>query len=241
MLRSVFQKQTPPLSALRSLFETLYSNGFEAYLIGGAVRRALLGLPLTDFDITTNATPNNILALFDPVDETGKSFGSLRVTHADITVDITTYRTENQYKNSRHPSKVFFSESIQDDLNRRDFTINAIAYNPLNDTLVDTTGGMADFKHNCLRCIGDPHVRLAEDTLRLLRLARFASETGFTIHPQTYAAFLALGPHCVLPSKRRLAKEFSALMRLPKPSIGIALLLESDLLLRLFDSLNKGV
>jgi len=241
MITYFFQKSTLNILAIKSIFTSLKNAGFTAFLVGGAVRRPFINLPILDIDITTDATPDQIGHLFHISNNTGQAFGSVTIQHNGITADITTFRTESQYKNSRHPSKVVFANTIEVDLLRRDFTINAIAFNPITQQLIDTTGGIADIKAKQLTCIGDPTKRFKEDTLRLIRLARFAAETNFDIHPNTLAAFMTLGPTCKLPSKKRIGKEMITLLKYPHASKGINLLLENGLLLRLFDSLNKGV
>lgn len=167
----------------------LKENGFEAYLIGGSVRDFIMELPIGDIDITTNATPNQVEEVFKDfrVVETGIKHGTVTVLVDNEPIEITTYRSETTYSDNRHPDSVSFSNSLEDDVIRRDFTMNAIAYNFQNG-FCDYTGGIDDIKNKTIRCIGDAELRFREDALRILRALRFSSVLGFTIEEKTSLA-----------------------------------------------------
>lgn len=167
----------------------LKENGFEAHLIGGSVRDFIMELPIGDIDITTNATPNQVKEVFKDfrVIETGIKHGTVTVLVDNEPIEITTYRSETTYSDNRHPDSVSFSNSLEDDVIRRDFTMNAIAYNFQNG-FCDYTGGIDDIKNKTIRCIGDAELRFREDALRILRALRFSSVLGFTIEEKTSLA-----------------------------------------------------
>ena len=179
---------TPPLYGIRAL-ELLERNGFEAWFVGGCVRDFLLGLSPGDWDITTSAQPEEILRCFQGFRciETGIRHGTVTVLVEDQPVEITTYRSDGVYRDHRHPEEVRFSRQLEDDLSRRDFTVNAMAYHPQRG-LVDRFGGRKDLQNKVLRCVGDPDRRFTEDALRILRCLRFASRLGFSIESATAGA-----------------------------------------------------
>ncbi len=171
------------------VLDILNSAGFEAYIIGGSVRDALLGLTPSDFDITTSATPNETETVFSghKLIETGLKHGTVTVLIDGEPIEITTFRTEGNYADGRHPDNVSFTRSLKDDVLRRDFTVNALAYTPKSG-LIDLTGGEEDLKNNILRAVGNAETRFTEDGLRILRALRFSSVYGFQIHPETSKA-----------------------------------------------------
>lgn len=171
------------------VIEKLTKNGFKAYIVGGCVRDMLMGKTPDDFDVTTSATPNEVIALFDKTIPTGIKHGTVTVMVDKTAVEVTTFRTEDGYADNRRPDSVNFVTDIRDDLSRRDFTINAMAYNH-QDSLIDCFGGKDDLKNKVLRTVGDPGTRFKEDALRILRLFRFASTLGFTIEENTLTAAL---------------------------------------------------
>lgn len=164
----------------------LEQNGFEAYVVGGCVRNTLLNLAANDWDMTTSATPEQMLACFSDfrVIETGIKHGTLTVLIDGMSLEITTYRDDGVYLDNRHPEKVTFSKHIEDDLKRRDFTVNAMAYHP-DRGVVDLFGGREDLKRRLIACVGEPSARFGEDGLRILRALRFASVLDFEIDPKT--------------------------------------------------------
>ncbi len=172
--------------ASRIAVENLKSHGFEAFLIGGSVRDFIMELPIGDIDITTNATPTQVKEVFEcfRVIDTGIKHGTVTVLIDDEPIEITTYRSEGTYSDNRHPDSVEFSTSLSDDVIRRDFTMNAIAYD-FTDGFCDLVGGIDDINNKTIRCIGDAETRFREDALRILRALRFSSVLGFTIEENT--------------------------------------------------------
>lgn len=173
-------------SQVNRAIEILNSAGYSAHVVGGAVRNILMGIPVNDWDITTSALPEKTLELFRDFKtiETGLKHGTVTVIINSLPLEITTYRIEHGYSDNRHPDKVEFTDRVTDDLARRDFTVNAIAYSPLLG-LADPFCGQADIGNQTIRCVGDSDKRFGEDALRILRALRFSSVLGFEIHPDT--------------------------------------------------------
>lgn len=176
-------------NASRVAVETLKSRGFEAFLIGGSVRDFIMGVPIGDIDITTNATPEQVKDIFAEfrVIETGIKHGTVTVLIENDPVEITTYRCESAYSDNRHPDSVTFSTVLADDVVRRDFTMNGIAYG-FDSGFCDLVGGIEDINNKIIRCIGDPEERFREDALRILRAMRFSAVLGFKIEDNTKKA-----------------------------------------------------
>ncbi len=174
---------------VQKLIEELEKNGHSAYVVGGGVRDSLRGAAPEDYDVATSAKPWEVKEIFHSmrVVETGIRHGTVTVIDGGKPVEITTYRMDGQYSDCRHPDRVTFTDSILEDLSRRDFTINAIAYNE-RIGLVDKFGGEADIRNKVIRCVGAPDERFQEDALRILRAIRFMAQTGFEIHRTTYLA-----------------------------------------------------
>lgn len=171
---------------VNTVIEILNTNSKSAYVVGGACRDILMGKPAHDWDVTTSALPEETAALFSDyrVIETGIKHGTVTVIVDSVSIEITTYRIESGYSDNRHPDSVSFTDRIEDDLARRDFTVNAIAYSPSHGT-VDPYGGIDDIKTKCIRCVGNPDIRFGEDALRILRALRFSSVLGFEIEHET--------------------------------------------------------
>lgn len=171
---------------IQVLIDLLNQNHYSAYVVGGAIRNALLGLPIHDYDLTTDATPDEMLQVFSThrVFKTGIQHGTITVLSKGQPVEITTFRSENVYEDHRHPSGVSFSKCIKEDCKRRDFTINALCYNN-HEGLIDFFGGIDDLQHKIIRCIGNASERIDEDALRILRALRFAGRLSFTIEEKT--------------------------------------------------------
>ena len=209
----------PPAPALEAIAR-LRAAGFLAYLVGGCVRDTLLGRVPGDWDITTAALPEQVEAVFagERIIETGLKHGTVTVLLDGLPLEITTFRTEAAYSDHRHPDAVAFTPSLTEDLARRDFTINAMAWTlekrgeGLDAGLQDPFGGQADLEKKLIRCVGDPHKRFEEDALRILRALRFASQLDFTIDPATAAAAHALRDTLALVSRERIAVELTKLL-----------------------------
>jgi tRNA nucleotidyltransferase (CCA-adding enzyme) len=199
----------------------MHSSGFEAYLIGGCVRDLLLDREPKDWDITTNATPEQIQELF-PDSFYENTFGTVGVkTDSEDprlhVVEITPYRIEGEYSNARHPDEIQFSKSLSDDLKRRDFTVNAIAYEPLTKTLVDEHGGKEDLDRRVIAAVGDPDERFREDALRTLRAIRFSAELDFALDGKTASAIAKDSIRLAKISKERIRDEFTKTLMSPRP------------------------
>lgn len=175
---------------VKNCIDKIESAGFSAYAVGGAVRDSLLGKEPSDWDVTTSATPDKILRVFENYRTipTGIKHGTVTVLFEsegkNIPIEVTTFRIDGEYKDSRHPESVDFSKDIRDDLSRRDFTVNAMAYNE-NDGIIDEFGGMTDIENRIIRAVGEPEKRFSEDALRILRAFRFSAQLGFEIEEKT--------------------------------------------------------
>jgi tRNA nucleotidyltransferase/poly(A) polymerase len=197
------------------IVEQLQHAGFEAFWVGGSVRDFLLGREPGDYDIATNAVPDEIERLFHKTISVGRKFGVMVVVEQGEQFQVATFRAESDYQDGRHPSQVSFGDP-QADAVRRDFTINGLFYDPVRKTLRDWVGGEADLKARLIRTIGRPEERFAEDHLRLLRAVRFAAQLGFEIEPQTFAALKTLAPKIKTISAERVRDE---LVKLFKPGM----------------------
>lgn len=184
----------------------LQTHGHEAYAVGGCVRDIILGRTPGDWDITTSAMPEETKGLFDRTFDTGIEHGTVTVLLDGEGFEVTTYRIDGRYEDSRHPKEVTFTRNLQEDLLRRDFTINAMAYNEKNG-LIDIFGGMRDLKHGVIRCVGNAMERFSEDALRILRGIRFAAQLGFTIEKDTQYAMKRLAPTLQKISAERIQVE----------------------------------
>ena len=169
------------------ILKRLNEAGYKAYFVGGCVRDMLMGKTPDDIDITTNAKPDEVRALFERTLDTGLKHGTVTVLSDKIPFEVTTFRTESDYENHRKPKEVLFVTDIKDDLARRDFTVNAMAYHP-DEGLIDQFGGEKDIKDKVLRCVGNAEDRFEEDALRMLRLVRFACKTNFSVEKETFDA-----------------------------------------------------
>ncbi len=210
--------------------DKLRSLGHEAYLVGGAVRDALLARPVTDVDIATNALPEKVLRAFPHSIPTGLQHGTVTVVRGQKHFEVTTYRKDGKYTDGRHPDAVSFSSTLAEDLERRDFTINALAFNPSDKTIVDLHEGRLDLEKKIIRAIGNPEERFAEDALRMLRACRFASQLGFQIEPGTFAAMRLLKDNLKKISAERIRDELVKIINSPRPSLGFEAARESGLL-----------
>ena len=192
----------------------LHEHDFQAFVVGGCVRDLLLGLTPHDYDITTNATPQQIIQLFgkENCSEYGRAFGTVGVKYSGGFAEITTFRTETDYTDYRHPGKVLFAQNLPDDLSRRDFTCNAIAYDPLAQKLVDLFNGQADIQNKILRCVGVPSARFREDALRILRGMRFCARFGFKPDLLTDSAMKASAFQLKFISAERIFSELCSML-----------------------------
>lgn len=219
-----------------NVITVIEKNGGEAYIVGGCVRDMLLSLCPSDFDVTTSLSPENIINCFDKTIATGIKHGTVTVISDKKSVEVTTYRTDGTYKDNRHPENVNFVKNIKEDLSRRDFTINAMAYNKKTG-IVDLFGGQEDLKNKILRTVGNPYKRFNEDALRIMRLFRFSCQLGFNIEDSTYTAALNCAEELANISRERIASELFKALLSPYPE-RLSPLLQSGALE--FCGINKG-
>ena len=200
------------------LLDALHGAGHAAYAVGGCVRDSLLGLDPHDWDLCTSARPEQVMALFgeEKCIPTGLQHGTVTVKQGGRLYETTTFRTEGAYSDGRHPDVVCFVPDVREDLARRDFTINAMAYSA-EEGLIDPFGGRDDLAAHLVRAVGEPERRFEEDALRILRLYRFAARFGFAIDPATGTAARALGPHLDCVSAERIQEELLKLLAAPRP------------------------
>lgn len=193
------------------IIHTLETNGFEAYAVGGCVRDVLLGRTPQDWDITTSARPQQVKKLFSHTVDTGIQHGTVTVLYGRTGYEVTTYRIDGEYEDARHPREVTFTPDLLEDLKRRDFTINAMAYNEAHG-LVDAFCGASDLKEGIVRCVGNPLDRFTEDALRMLRAVRFAAQLGFSIEEETKEAIRLKAPSIAKVSAERIQAELVKLL-----------------------------
>ncbi len=220
------------LQKMNNIFE---KNGFKAYLVGGAVRDMFMNKEASDWDVATDATPEQVISAFKKVIPTGIAHGTVTVHFMGEEIEVTTFRIEQGYSDGRHPDKVAFASDIEEDLSRRDFTMNAIAVSLRDGNIVDPFNGKADIKNKVIRSVGNPLERFNEDGLRPIRAIRFASQLGFEIETNTLQA---ISNEKVLQktstiSIERFRDELVKLLKSPKPSVGLKLL-ESTNIMKLF-------
>ncbi len=215
--------------------------GFQCYLVGGAVRDILMARGHTDFDIATDARPEQVIGLFRRVLPTGIRHGTVTVLFSGTTFEVTTFRTEADYTDGRHPDSVSYSASIEEDLARRDFTINAMAYDFNERRLLDPHNGQLDISRGIIRAIGDPAERFREDGLRPLRACRIAAQLSFTVDMATRAAIPGALAILARVSAERLRDELLKILAAPLPSIGFLLMKETGILAVILPELLEGV
>lgn len=201
-----------------ALLDTLHAAGYAAYAVGGCVRDSLLGRTAHDWDLCTSALPQQVMELFgtERCIPTGLQHGTVTIKYGGQLYETTTFRTEGSYTDGRHPDEVQFVPDVREDLARRDFTINAMAYNEA-EGLVDPFGGQKDLQNGLLRAVGEPQQRFTEDALRILRLYRFAARFGFALDAATARAARQLAPHLDCISAERIQEELAKLLAAPQP------------------------
>lgn len=198
------------------IVDTIMAAGYEAYVVGGCVRDSILGRVPMDWDITTSARPEEVKGLFARTIDTGIQHGTVTVMLDREGFEVTTYRIDGKYEDGRHPKEVVFTPSLKEDLRRRDFTINAMAYNE-KEGLIDIFGGMEDIRKKVIRCVGDPMERFGEDALRIMRAIRFSAQLGYEIEKNTREAIKKLALSLSLISAERIQVELVKLLESPHP------------------------
>lgn len=225
-----------PEPALR-IAERLKSAGGQSWLVGGAVRDLLLGRAVNDWDLATDLLPEQVSALFPRTHEFGIRFGTVVVMEKGVPYEVTTFRRDGIYTDARRPDDVQFTRILEEDLVRRDFTVNALAYDPVADRLADPAGGLADLREQLLRAVGRAEERFQEDALRLLRAVRFSAQLDFDLEAGTYRALVLCAPRLERIAQERIRDEFDKLLASPHPAPGLALLHETGLLRRILPEL----
>ncbi len=237
---SKFNEKSFPKGALYIL-EVLGNSNHKAYLVGGCVRDLLLKKKPKEFDITTSALPEVCQKLFKKVVPTGIDFGTVTIILDDGQYETTTFRSDERYTDGRHPEKVTFTKSINEDLSRRDFTVNAMAYNPLEKEFIDIFEGEKDLKKKLIRAVGAPIERFNEDGLRSIRACRFAAKLNFNIEEETFNAIPKTLDKTKMVAPERIHDELMKIMEADKPSIAIEYMRQTDLLKLIMPELEEGI
>jgi tRNA nucleotidyltransferase/poly(A) polymerase len=233
-------KLHPEYKIVEKVIRHLKKSGFRALLAGGSVRDGLLGHQPKDFDVVTDAKPEQVEALFEKTLAIGKQFGIIAVIEDGISIEVATFRKDMEYRDGRHPEKIEFG-THQDDAERRDFTINALYYDIETKEIFDLVGGQKDLKAKIIRAVGDPFERFKEDKLRMLRAIRFVAQLNFSIEPATYSAIQKQAGEISLISKERVHEEFSKMLSSDYVEPALILLFESGLAAILFGSIAQSL
>ncbi len=218
------------------IIRLLEDRGYEAYAVGGCVRDAVMGRIPNDWDITTSAKAEEVKAIFNKTIDTGIKHGTVTVMIGGVGYEVTTFRVDGEYEDGRHPKEVKFTNNLTLDLERRDFTINAMAYNYRTD-IVDRFDGITDLENGIIRCVGDPEARFSEDALRILRAVRFAAQLNFDIHKDTVDAIVTLRENLSRISRERIQVELEKLIMSDHGS-KITLLNDTGVMRVIFDDLE---
>lgn len=227
---TMIELSNPIACKARSVCTVIRLHDKEAWLVGGAIRDLLMGNVPHDYDVATNATPAEITSWFGHVIPTGIKHGTVTVMIGDDAFEVTTFRGESTYSDGRHPDSVHVVQTIQEDLSRRDFTINAIAYDPVDDVFCDPFGGCADILLELIRCVGNPDERFSEDGLRCLRACRFSATLGFEIETETFRAIKRHLDTYEQVSVERIVSEFRKALKADRPSIAFWAMAKSGIL-----------
>jgi len=231
---------------VREAVETLKNKGFSAYIVGGSVRDLLMGRAPKDWDLTTSAKPEEIAASFVKTFYEN-DYGTVTVVNEETedqtlrNIEITPYRLEAKYSDQRHPDEVTFSEQVEDDLKRRDFTVNAIAYDPVEERIIDLYGGIKDIKDKIIKTVGNPDERFGEDALRIMRAVRLATELGFTLNKETFQSMVENSGLIKNISIERVRDELVRIIMSPEPMNGLILSHRTGILRHILPELEEGI
>ena len=221
------------------IIRQLRGKGFQAYLVGGCVRDLMMGVSPRDYDIATDALPEEVSRIFPETIPVGIQFGVQLVIQQENQHEVATFRSDHRYEDGRHPTEVRYSKSAQEDVERRDFTVNGLLLDPLENKVLDFVNGQQDIKQRVIRTIGDAETRFREDHLRLMRAVRFASRLDFSIHPETFAALRKLAPSIQSVSAERVRDEILKLLTEGGARRGFKLLDETGLLHEVLPEVEK--
>ena len=227
--------------AVRDLARVFHEHGFSCYLVGGAVRDMLMARRTQDFDVATDADPQQVTSIFRRVIPTGIKHGTVTVLFGKTRFEVTTFRLDGDYRDGRRPSNVTFTPSIEADLSRRDFTMNAVACDLSDYRIIDPQGGRKDISGHTIRAIGSAAQRFREDGLRLMRACRFSAQLGFEVEATTRTAMSDTADAIEAISSERIRDELSKTLAAPRPSVGFELMRESGLLSRVLPELEEGI
>jgi len=219
------------------IVKILREEGFEAYFVGGCVRDMVMEIEPADYDIATSARPEEVIGLFPRTEPIGAKFGVVLVIHHGVPFEVATFRSDQAYVDGRRPTGVVFTD-YKEDVLRRDFTINGLLYDPIEDRVIDEVRGQADIEARIVRAIGDPHERFEEDKLRVLRAIRFGARLGYTIEERTWNAVRAMAPEIHQVSTERIREELVRILIEGQASRGIRMLEESGLLDEIFPEIH---
>lgn len=236
-LEKIFTNIPAPIKEIARILNT---EGFQCFLVGGAVRDSIMGFTPKEYDIATNAKPEDVQRIFKYTIPTGIKHGTILVILDDMHVEITTFRSDGNYSDGRHPDKVEYTASIEDDLPRRDLTINAMAYNILDGNLIDMFDGMKDIKNKIIRSVGNPYERFTEDGLRIMRAIRFATRLDFNIEKETFDAICHSTGMLTSIAYERIREEFNGILISDNPFRGIELLRKTGILALIMPELMQG-
>ena len=227
-------------SKVESILKTLQANGYVAWLAGGCVRDALMGRQLQDFDVVTDATPDQVETLFERTVSVGKQFGVIRVLIAHESFEVATFRKDVGHSDGRRPDRIA-SATAQEDAERRDFTINGIFFDPGSAQIIDFVNGLSDLQHNILRAIGTPSQRFAEDKLRMLRAVRFISQLGVKMSRETWDSLRIHAAELHVVSAERITDELHKIFKSPNPCQSLKMLAESGMLQVIFPDIERKI
>jgi tRNA nucleotidyltransferase/poly(A) polymerase len=228
-----------PSIAAGKVMETLLQAGFQAFLVGGCVRDQIMGVEPKDYDVTTDATPDQVMALFPHTVAVGASFGVVRIQIDETEIEVATFRADGEYTDGRRPDTVSFSKTLEEDVVRRDFTINGLAMD-INGKVTDLVGGMVDIHNKIVRAIGNPYKRIEEDSLRMLRAVRFAARFDSKIDPATQLTILRSAHMIHRVSQERITDEILKMLSGPRPLVALRLLAETTLLTEIFPEFKNN-
>lgn len=236
-MKKIFTNIPAPIKEIARI---LNMEDFQCFLVGGSVRDSIMGFIPTEYDIATNAKPEEVQRIFKYTIPTGIKHGTILVILDDMHVEITTFRSDGNYSDGRHPDKVEYTASIEDDLPRRDLTINAMAYNVLDGTLIDMFDGMKDIKNKIIRSVGNPYERFTEDGLRIMRAIRFATKLNFDIDKETFEAICRSTGMLASIAYERIREEFNGILASDNPFRGLELLRKTGILALIMPELMQG-
>jgi poly(A) polymerase len=227
------------LETAKNIVERLKTSGYRAFFVGGCVRDTLMGIPPKEYDIATDAKPEEIMGIFSNTVPVGASFGVVLVLEDNYKYEVATFRQDKSYSDGRHPDGVIYTSSEREDVMRRDFTINGILCDPIMEEAIDYVGGMEDIKEGTIRTIGSPYERFNEDKLRMIRAVRFGARFNYEIEGETLQAIKKLSPEISCVSAERIRDEIVKTISQKNPGLGLTLLRETGLLFHILLEIDR--